>query len=91
MKRNPLETEPGLVDSIKTLFPGRHIPRGPILFLGPYTHDEVNEARARIGLKRRHRKRNAEYFAEIDTSSATYDELVEVFSTFLKEYYAENE
>jgi hypothetical protein len=88
--RNPLLCTPGLTESLQALFPDRIIPRGPITFLGPFSDDEINQARKHIGLRRRKpytgpRYRDGDYFALIEVDAAPTNKLMEILTTFLDE------
>jgi hypothetical protein len=89
MKRNILTPEPGVAEVLRLKFPDRILPRGAIIFLGPFSDDEKNQARAEAGLqpvKIRKRKayRDGSYYALVNLK-ADREELMETFKSFLDE------
>jgi hypothetical protein len=90
MKRNILTPEPGVTEALHLKFPDRVLPRGHIVFLGPFSDDEMNQARIKAGLqpKLRSRKRKAyrdgTYCAYVDLR-ADREELMKIFRSFLDE------
>jgi hypothetical protein len=84
-----LTPEPGIVNVLHRQFRTRVLPRGPIVFLGPFTDEEINQARLQVGLRplKKHRGkayRDGTYYAVGDLK-APQQELLETFKTFLDE------
>jgi len=91
MRRNILIPEPGVNEILRSRFPYRILERGPITFFGPFSDDEVDQARIDAGRRPLRRRkdavvyRNGNYHALVDVEGASDEELLEVFKTFLEE------
>jgi hypothetical protein len=89
MKRNCLMPEPGVTEILYSRFPNRSIQRGPITFFGPFSDEEINQARIETGRRpaRKHKGpfyRDGSYYALVDLR-VSHEELIETFEAFLNE------